>query len=105
MSPLLACMTSLISRSLTLPKQAIKSPPRPPKTLLVHQRLKSRVSEFISTSSDFLVQEEEIKPGVDEKPEGVVSGVEGLGNDEENGIECLGKRKPEGTIDDPFVVY
>ena len=104
MSPLLGCLTSLISRSLPLPTQAI----RPPRTLLVHQRLKSRVSascqhHLTSTSTDYL--EEEIKPGVDEKLEGGVSGVEGLGNDEENGIECLGKRKPEGTIDDPFVVY
>ena len=78
---------------------------RHPKTLLVHSRPKTRVNLSMSISSDFLVQEEEIKPEVDEKPAVAMGGIQGLGHDAENGIECLGKSDPQGTMDDPFVVY
>jgi hypothetical protein len=75
--------------------------PKHPKTSPVPPSQK--VSQHISTSSDYSAQEEEVKPEVDDKPT-VTRGEERTGNDEESGIQCLGWEK-SGTEERPYIVY
>jgi hypothetical protein len=79
----------------------LQSHPKHPTTSPVPQSQK--VSQYISTIADYLAQEEEIKPEVDDKPT-VTRGEEGSGNDEESGIECLSWAK-SGTEERPYIVY